>query len=70
MAKKNALKGSKQEKKNENKRVGGLLIPAGIFIGTGVGFITGNLPAGLFIGMGAGFVMFALVSRLECSKAE
>jgi len=49
-----------KEIKKESKGAGGLFIPAGIFIGMGVGFLINNLPAGMFIGMGCGFVVFAL----------
>ena len=39
----------------------GICIPAGLFIGMGVGFATSELVAGLFIGLGGGFLLFALV---------
>ncbi|MBN1255023.1 MAG: hypothetical protein JXA50_07090 [Deltaproteobacteria bacterium] len=48
------------DKKKKDKDMGGLLIPAGLFIGMGFGFIYNNLTAGLFIGLGAGFAAFAL----------
>lgn len=38
----------------------GLFVPAGIFIGMGLGFIFGHLVGGLFLGMGAGFLAMAL----------
>lgn len=38
----------------------GLFVPAGIFLGMGVGFLIGNLLAGLFIGLGSGFLAMAL----------
>ncbi len=66
MAKK---KPSKKEKK-QDKSVAGLFIPAGIFIGMGIGFITGNVPAGLFLGMGAGFILFAIVSFFEKTRKK
>jgi len=44
----------KKEKKKEN--LAGLFIPAGIFIGIGIGFLTDNLPAWTMIGLGAGFL--------------
>jgi hypothetical protein len=44
------------EGKKENSR--GILIPAGIFLGMGIGFLTDNLVAWMFIGMGAGFAAF------------
>ena len=48
--------------KDKNDNGGALLIPAGIFLGFGVGFLTGNIPAWLFIGFGAGFVGFAITT--------
>ena len=45
-----------EDKKKDNPK--GLLIPAGIFLGMGVGFLTDNLVAWMFIGMGAGFAAF------------
>jgi len=38
----------------------GLFIPAGIFLGMGVGFFIKDLVAGLFVGMGLGFLAMAL----------
>lgn len=39
----------------------GLFIPAGLFIGMGVGFITEQLVGGIFLGLGLGFLGMALV---------
>ena len=50
---------AKEPKKK--KGVSGLCIPAGIFIGMGVGFATDELVAGLFIGLGVGFAVAAIV---------
>ena len=50
-------------KKTEDKKEGGaLFIPAGLFLGFGYGFMTGNIPAGLFGGMGLGFLLYGLVT--------
>ncbi len=38
-----------------------MFIPAGLFIGMGIGFAVSNLVPWLFIGIGAGFLAFALV---------
>jgi hypothetical protein len=54
----------------ESKRlwsVSGLFIPAGLFIGMGIGWALGYLVQGLFIGLGAGFLAMAIV-RLKCGK--
>jgi hypothetical protein len=56
-------KTKKEETKKEEKKdddMSGLFIPAGIFIGMGLGFLYGQLPAGLFIGMGFGFLGMAI----------
>ena len=41
--------------------VSGLFIPAGLFIGMGIGWALGYLVQGLFIGLGAGFIAMAIV---------
>jgi len=38
----------------------GLFIPAGLFIGMGVGFIIGQLVGGLMLGLGLGFLGMAI----------
>ena len=63
----NMKKKSESVKKKEGN-IGGLFIPAGLFIGMGIGFFTGNLPAWLFIGLGAGFLGFAISSCFEKKK--
>ena len=45
----------------------GLFIPAGLFIGMGIGWALGYLAQGLFIGLGAGFLVMAIV-RLKSGK--
>ena len=40
--------------------IGGIFVPAGIFIGIGIGYWLNNLYAGLFIGFGAGLAAFGL----------
>ncbi len=42
-----------------------LFIPAGLFIGIGVGFLVSNIPAATLIGFGTGFVLFAVFSLLK-----
>ncbi|MBI2852979.1 MAG: hypothetical protein HYX84_07770 [Chloroflexi bacterium] len=53
-----------EPKKKSRKGASALFIPAGLFVGMGIGFATGELVPGLFIGMGAGFLLFALVMVL------
>lgn len=43
----------------------GLAIPAGLFIGMGIGFLTGSLVAWMFIGLGAGFLFMLLAILLK-----
>jgi len=50
---------AKEPKKK--KGLSGLFIPAGIFIGMGIGFATDELVVGLFIGLGVGFLAMAIV---------
>jgi len=44
----------------KNKGYGGLFIPAGLFIGMGLGFLTGSFVAYMFVGLGVGFAAFAI----------
>jgi hypothetical protein len=44
------------------KKAAGLFIPAGLFIGMGIGWIFGYLVQGMFIGLGAGFLGLAIVT--------
>jgi len=46
--------------KNKKDDRSGLFIPAGLFIGMGIGFLTDHLVPGMFIGLGAGFLLMAL----------
>ena len=54
-----------EKEKSKKKEVGGLFIPAGLFIGMGVGWAMGYLVQGLFVGLGVGFLAFALVMALK-----
>ncbi len=54
---------SEEEKKD--KGISGLAIPAGIFIGMGVGFLIDELVAGLFIGLGAGFLLMLIIRMVR-----
>ncbi len=54
----------KVPQKKSRKGLSALFIPAGLFLGMGIGFATGNLVPYLFIGLGAGFLLFALVMLL------
>jgi len=45
---------SDDQKKQWN--ITGVAIPAGLFIGMGVGFLVDNITAGIFLGLGGGFL--------------
>jgi hypothetical protein len=49
------------EKARNRWEVSGLFVPAGLFIGTGVGWVFGYLVPGLLIGLGVGFLSMALL---------
>ena len=44
------------EQPKKRKGVSGLAIPAGLFIGIGVGFLVDNITAGVMLGLGCGFI--------------
>ncbi len=52
-----------EENKQKKEDKSGLFIPAGIFLGMGLGFLFDNLPAWLFLGMAAGFIAMALSKK-------
>ncbi len=47
--------------KKEDNDQSGMLIPAGVLIGLGVGFIVDELVGGLLVGLGVGFAVSALL---------
>jgi hypothetical protein len=49
------------EKDKKISSAGGLCVPAGLFIGMGIGWALGYLVPGLLIGLGAGLLLMALV---------
>lgn len=53
-----------EAKESKRKGASGLFIPAGLFIGMGIGWAFDYLVQGMFIGLGAGFLLFALVMVL------
>ena len=58
---------TQSEQPEKKKGVSGLAIPAGLFIGLGVGFLVDNIPAGIFLGLGGGFLIM-LVVRVKLGK--
>ncbi|MFC1801462.1 hypothetical protein ACFLZB_03280 [Nanoarchaeota archaeon] len=49
-------------------KLGGLLIPGGLLIGMGVGFIIDELVGAMFIGLGIGFVAAFIAFWAEKKK--
>ena len=48
----------------QKKDISGLFIPAGLFLGMGIGWVFGQLVPGLFIGLGVGFAAMAIARML------
>lgn len=53
----------KKFKKWDEDDRSGLFIPAGLFIGMGIGFITNQLVGGIFLGLGLGFFGMVLTRK-------
>jgi len=51
----------KEPTKDKRKTFGGIFIPAGLFIGMGIGWLVDYMAAGLFIGLGAGLAAYAAI---------
>lgn len=49
------------EETKKKWELAGICIPAGLFIGMGIGFALENIVPGMFIGLGAGFLGMVLV---------
>jgi hypothetical protein len=58
---------AKKEKavEDDKRKAGALFIPAGLFIGMCIGFLTNNFVAYLFGGLGVGFALFAIIALLK-----
>jgi hypothetical protein len=66
MAKKvNKKRVERVKNRKERRESGGLFIPAGLFIGMGIGFLFNQLVEWLFIGLGVGFLLFALTNLMK-----
>ncbi len=52
---------TQSEQPKKHKGVSGVAIPAGLFIGMGVGFLIDNITAGIFLGLGGGFLIMLIV---------
>ena len=51
---------TQSEETNRQWGVAGVAIPAGLFIGLGVGFLIDNIIAGIFLGLGGGFLVMMI----------
>jgi len=60
-----AIKKLKNTNKSEShkKMYGGLFIPAGLFIGMGIGFLFHQMLAGIFLGLGVGYLLFSIFRK-------
>lgn len=54
----------REARANRPCRGAGLLIPAGLLVGMGIGFLYNNLVPGLFIGLGVGLLLAAVIKLL------
>jgi len=48
------------EEQKKQWGITGVAIPAGLFIGMGIGFLIGNITAGIFLGLGSGFLVMLI----------
>ena len=48
------------KEKKDKRGISAVFIPAGLFIGMGIGFLTDKLVAGMYIGLGVGFLLFVI----------
>jgi hypothetical protein len=56
-----------QVRETKNEKLWGMFIPAGLFVGMGIGILFDRFIAGLFLGLGIGFVL-ALLGRIATRK--
>ncbi len=59
-----------EEKEFPARRQRGLLVPAGLLIGLGIGLITGYPAPGLMIGLGFGFIGSAFLKPVEHAAGD
>lgn len=58
----------RMDKKNVDKDNGAFFVPAGLFLGIGLGFLYNILIPGLFIGLGVGFLLYAIINMIKRKK--
>ena len=62
---------TKSDDQRKQWNITGVAIPAGLFIGMGIGFLVGNITAGIFIGLGSGFLAMMigmLILRIKSGR--
>lgn len=52
------------KKKQKKEDLAAFVVPAGMFIGLGLGFLYGPLVAGLLIGLGVGFLLMIVLKLM------
>jgi len=45
----------------KQKGISGVAVPAGLFIGMGIGFLVDDFVAGMFLGLGSGFLLMIIL---------
>jgi uncharacterized membrane protein len=58
----------KEMKQKKRREKGSLFIPAGLFIGMGLGFLYDLLVEGIFLGLGIGFLVYAIIHLFSSKK--
>lgn len=59
------------EEKDKYKKgwdISGVFVPAGLFIGMGVGWALGHMVPGLLAGLGVGFLLMAVAQMIYTRK--
>ena len=51
---------TQSEEQKKQWGITGVAVPAGLFIGMGIGFLIGNITAGIFLGLGGGFLVMLI----------
>ena len=48
----------------KQKGISGVAVPAGLFIGMGIGYLIDNFTAGLYLGLGGGFLVMIILRAI------
>ncbi len=55
----------RKRKSIQKKDASELAIPAGLFLGLGIGFIIGQIVGGVLIGLGVGFLLLLIIKLIK-----